>query len=105
MRKFLTRVWDLIREGIGIEPGYFKGDLSKIQRLSVNHHIPCPDPSLTLAHPEHYDPNLITNLHQCDVPGFQFFKDRRWIGVEPFPRAFMVIPGAQFHTRLYLSLV
>ena len=99
------KVWDLIREGIGIEPGYFKGDLSKIQRLSVNHHIPCPDPGLTLARPEHYDPNLITNLNQCDVPGFQFFKDRQWIGVEHFPLAFMVIPGAQIHTRLYLSLV
>ncbi|GFZ09616.1 hypothetical protein Acr_21g0002150 [Actinidia rufa] len=91
MRKFWTRVLDLISEGLGIDPGYFEGDLSKIQRLSVNHHIPLPDPSLTLAHPEHYDPNLM-----CDLSDFQFFKDGQWIGVEPLPSPFMVISNGKF---------
>ncbi|PSS30071.1 Hyoscyamine 6-dioxygenase [Actinidia chinensis var. chinensis] len=95
MRKFLMKVLDLISEGLGIEAGYFEGDLTREQLLSVNHHIPCPDPSVTLGHPEHRDPNLITAIHQCDVPGLQFFKDGQWIGVEPLPHAFVIIPGVQ----------
>ncbi|PSS30072.1 Hyoscyamine 6-dioxygenase [Actinidia chinensis var. chinensis] len=96
MRKFLMKVLDLISEGLGIEAGYFEGDLTREQLLSVNHHIPCPDPSVTLGHPEHRDPNLITAIHQCNVPGLQSFKDGQWIGVEPLPHAFVIIPGVQF---------
>lgn len=47
----------MISEGLGLELGYTDGELSKIQLMSVNHHIPCPDPSLTLGMPEHCDPN------------------------------------------------
>ncbi|KAL3517691.1 hypothetical protein ACH5RR_020280 [Cinchona calisaya] len=95
VRKFLLRILDLIREGLGLESGYFEDELSKIQLLSVNHHIPCPDPSLTLGMPEHCDPNLISMLHQCAVPGLQVLKDGQWLGVEPQPDAFIVIPGLQ----------
>ncbi|KAM7521699.1 hypothetical protein LguiA_011601 [Lonicera macranthoides] len=95
VRKFLLRILDLIGEGLGLEPGYFDGELSKIQLLSVNHHVPCPDPSLTLGMPEHCDPNLISMLHQCDVFGLQAFKDGEWVGVEPRTDAFVVIPGLQ----------
>ena len=92
----------MIGEGLGLEPGYFEGELSKIQLLSVNHHVPCPDPSLTLGMPEHCDPNLISMLHQCDVFGLQAFKDGEWVGVEPLTDAFIVIPGLQL--RVYLLL-
>uniref|UniRef100_A0A5B7BRL3 Fe2OG dioxygenase domain-containing protein n=1 Tax=Davidia involucrata TaxID=16924 RepID=A0A5B7BRL3_DAVIN len=95
VRKFLLRILDLICEGVGLEVGYFGDEQSKIQLLSVNHHIPCPDPSLALGMPEHCDPNLISILHQCDVYGLQAFKDGQWIGVEPLPNAFVVIPGLQ----------
>ena len=98
----MMKVLDLISEGLGIEAGYFEGDLTREQLLSVNHHIPCPDPSVTLGHPEHRDPNLITALHQCDVPGLQSFKDGQWIDVEPLPHAFVIIPGVQFRVNLYL---
>ncbi|KAI8032959.1 Hyoscyamine 6-dioxygenase [Camellia lanceoleosa] len=93
VRKFLLTILDLLCDGLGLEPGYFAGDHSKTQLLSVNHHIPCPDPSLTLGHAEHSDPNLITALHQCDVPGLQIRKDGQWIGVQPIPHAFVIIPG------------
>ncbi|GMP25609.1 hypothetical protein CsSME_00002394 [Camellia sinensis var. sinensis] len=89
-------ILDLLCEGLGLEPGYFAGGHSKTQLLSVNHHIPCPDPSLTLGHAEHSDPNLIAALHQCDVPGLQTCKDGQWIGVQPIPHAFVIIPGVQF---------
>ncbi|XP_052169970.1 hyoscyamine 6-dioxygenase-like isoform X2 [Diospyros lotus] len=95
VRKLLMRILGLISEGLGIEDGYFEGELSKTQLISVNHHIPCPDPSLTLGMPEHCDPNLITALHQCDVLGLQVLKDGQWLGVEPLPHAFLVIPGLQ----------
>ncbi|XP_027149154.1 hyoscyamine 6-dioxygenase-like [Coffea eugenioides] len=95
VRKFLLRILDLICEGLGLKLGYFEDELTKIQLLSVNHHIPCPDPSLTLGMPEHCDPNLISMLHQCAVPGLQLFKDGQWLGVEPVPDAFIVIAGLQ----------
>ncbi|CAI9288452.1 unnamed protein product [Lactuca saligna] len=63
-RKFLLTMLELICEGMGLEMGYFGGELSKIQLISVNHHIPCPNPSLTLGMPEHCDPNLISMLQQ-----------------------------------------
>lgn len=95
LRKFLLTILDLIGEGLGLEEGYFEEELGKIQLLSVNHHIPCPDPSLTLGMPEHCDPNLISVLHQGTVPGLQIFKDGEWLDVEPIPSAFLVIPGLQ----------
>ncbi|GFP99597.1 hyoscyamine 6-dioxygenase [Phtheirospermum japonicum] len=94
-RRFLLRILDLISEGLGLKPGYFNGELSKIQLLSVNHHIPCPNPSLTLGMPEHADPNLITVLQQCSVPGLQFFHKGQWMNVEPTTDGLIVIPGLQ----------
>lgn len=91
----------MIREGLRLELGYFEGEPTKIQLLSVNHHIPCPDPSLTLAMPEHCDPNLISILHQGDVSGLQIFKDGQWMGVQPLPNAFVVIPGLQLRVKKY----
>ncbi|KAL3620606.1 hypothetical protein CASFOL_035518 [Castilleja foliolosa] len=94
-RKFLLRILDHIREGLGLKPGYFNGELSKIQLLSVNHHIPCPNPSLTLGMPEHSDPNLITVLQQCSVPGLQFFRNGQWMNVESITDRLIVVPGLQ----------
>ncbi|KAK4408139.1 Hyoscyamine 6-dioxygenase [Sesamum angolense] len=84
-----------ISEGLGLKLGYFDGELSKIQLLSVNHHIPCPNPSLTLGMPEHCDPNLISMLQQCPIPGLQVFHQGQWMNVDPMPNAFVVIPGLQ----------
>lgn len=63
--------------------------------MFVNHHISCPDPSLTLGIPEHRDPNLTSMLQQCSVPRLQVFLKGKWIDVEPLPIAFLVIPGLQ----------
>ncbi|KAL7197712.1 hypothetical protein ACSBR2_020270 [Camellia fascicularis] len=89
-------ILNLLCEGLGIEQGHFEGNLSKTQLFSVNHHIPCPDLSMTLGHFEHCDGNLITTLHQCDVPGLQALKDDQWIGVQPIPHAFVIMLGVQF---------
>ncbi|OIS95944.1 PREDICTED: hyoscyamine 6-dioxygenase-like [Nicotiana attenuata] len=94
-RKLLYRILEMICKGLGLESGYFEGEISKTHLISVNHHIPCPDPSLTLGMPVHSDPNLITLLHQCDVPGLQILKDGEWIGVNPVPDSLIVIPGLQ----------
>lgn len=97
-------ILDLIGEGLGLEKGYFEDEVSKIQLLSVNHHIPCPDPSLTLGMPEHCDPNLISMLHQGTVPGLQLFKDGEWLNLESIPTAFLVIPGLQLKvSNLFLD--
>ncbi|KAA3459340.1 protein DMR6-LIKE OXYGENASE 1-like [Gossypium australe] len=63
--------------------------------LFVNHYPPCPDPSLTLGITKHYDPNLLTILHQEDVNDLQIFNNEEWIGVEPLHNAFVVNIGNQ----------
>ncbi|KAL8545672.1 hypothetical protein ACS0TY_005707 [Phlomoides rotata] len=98
-RMLLLRILDLICEGLGIKHGYFDSELSNIQLLSVNHHIPCPDPSLTLGMPQHSDPNLISMLHECSIPGLQVWWDGRWMNVDPMPNAFVVITGLQLKVR------
>nr|XP_043611361.1 hyoscyamine 6-dioxygenase-like [Erigeron canadensis] len=95
VKKFLLTILELICDGMGLERGYFKGELIKNQLISVNHHIPCPDPSLTLGMQAHCDPNLISILQQGNVCGLQALKDGQWIGVEPLPDSFVVIPGLQ----------
>ncbi|XP_076933970.1 hyoscyamine 6-dioxygenase-like [Bidens hawaiensis] len=94
-RKFLMSMLELISEGMGLDSRYFDGEITKNQSVSVNHHIPCPDPSLTMGMQAHCDPNLISMIHQSDVCGLQALKDGHWVGVEPIPSAFVVIPGIQ----------
>ncbi|XP_076932893.1 hyoscyamine 6-dioxygenase-like [Bidens hawaiensis] len=94
-RKFLMSMLELISEGMGLESRYFEGEITNNQSVSVNHHIPCPDPSLTIGMQAHSDPNLISMIHQSDVCGLQALKDGHWVGVEPIPSAFVVIPGVQ----------
>ncbi|KAL0461121.1 UNVERIFIED_CONTAM: Hyoscyamine 6-dioxygenase [Sesamum latifolium] len=95
VRKLMLRILDLISEGLGLKLGYFDGELSQNQLLSVNYHIPCPNPSLTLGMPQHCDPNLISMLQQCAVPGLQVLHQGQWMTVPPMPNAFVVIPGLQ----------
>ncbi|KAG8370778.1 hypothetical protein BUALT_Bualt13G0018900 [Buddleja alternifolia] len=100
VRELSLLLLDLIREGLGLESGYFEGDLSKTHMLNFNFYPPCPDPSLTLGLPKHSDPNLITVLNQGAIPGLQVLKDREWIAVEPIPNAFVVNIG---HTLQVIS--
>ncbi|KAL3603505.1 hypothetical protein D5086_004364 [Populus alba] len=93
--KLASGILELISEGLGLESGYFGGELSENAFLSVNRYPPCPDPSLTLGLPKHCDPNLITILLQGDVCGLQVFKDGEWIGVGPVPHALVINIGYQ----------
>ncbi|XP_071738170.1 hyoscyamine 6-dioxygenase-like [Rutidosis leptorrhynchoides] len=95
LRKLTLRILELICEGLGIEAGYFEGDLSKNHVLSINHYPPCPDPSLTMGIPKHADANLITVLFQGNISGLQVLKNGQWLGVEPVPHAFVVNIGNQ----------
>ncbi|XP_059664399.1 hyoscyamine 6-dioxygenase-like [Cornus florida] len=95
VRDLSLRILQLICEGLGLQPGYFRDELTNFQLLSVNHYPPCPDLSLTLGLPKHCDPNLITILHQGHACGLQVFKDGHWIGIEPLPSAFVVNIGYQ----------
>ncbi|PQQ17838.1 hyoscyamine 6-dioxygenase [Prunus yedoensis var. nudiflora] len=95
VREVALNILQLISEGLGLEPGYFRDELSQVSLLSVNNYPPCPDPSLTLGLPKHCDPNIITILLQGNVNGLQVFKDGEWIGVEPLPNALVVNIGYQ----------
>lgn len=92
-KKLGSIILELIAEGLGLESGYFRNQLSESSVLSINHYPPCPNPSLTLGLVKHCDPNLITILLQGDVCGLQVLKDGEWIGVEPLPNAFVINIG------------
>lgn len=91
MRKLITRILELIGEGLKVELGK---ELIKGQTLGTNYYPPCPDPSSTMGSPPHCDPNTITFIQQ-QVYGLEIFKDGHWIGVPPLPYAFVVIIGYQ----------
>ncbi|CAK7346420.1 unnamed protein product [Dovyalis caffra] len=95
VKKLASKILELICDGLGLESGYFEGELSETSALVVNQYPPCPDPSLTLGVRKHCDPNLITILLQGDVCGLQVFKDGEWIGVGPVPHAFVINIGSQ----------
>ncbi|GFY99580.1 hypothetical protein Acr_13g0009800 [Actinidia rufa] len=75
---------------LGLECGYFGGDLSQVQHINTNHYPLCPDPSLVLGLPQHGDPYLLTLLNQGHVAGLQVLKDEQWLALEPLPNAFVV---------------
>ena len=95
MRKLSLRILELISEGLGLERGYFKKDLTASHWLTINHYPRCPDPDLTLGIRKHVDPNVIGVLLQGNVYGLQVLKDGQWLGVEPLPHAFVVNIGYQ----------
>ncbi|KAM1346475.1 hypothetical protein ACFX13_036525 [Malus domestica] len=85
VRKLGLCLLDLICEGLGLETGFFDGELSQVQLMAANYYPPCPKPSLTMGLPKHSDINLITILLQEQVHGFQVLKDDQWLAVEPVP--------------------
>lgn len=104
VRSMLLQILELMREGLALQSNDFPEELTREQILSVNHYPPCPEPSLTLGLPKHSDPNLITAVHQGDIPGLQVLKDGKWIGVEALPYAFVVNIGHQLQVRIFCSL-
>ncbi|WCJ38367.1 2-oxoglutarate (2OG) and Fe(II)-dependent oxygenase superfamily protein [Euphorbia peplus] len=93
--KLGSRILEMICEGLGLEYGYFEGEMSENTLLLVNYYPKCPEPSLTLAANRHCDPSLLTILLQDHVGGLQFLKDGEWIGVGPLPNSFVVNIGYQ----------
>ncbi|XP_062119402.1 hyoscyamine 6-dioxygenase-like [Humulus lupulus] len=94
LRKLSLCILDLIGEGLGLEPGYFreKTELAAAHLMNMNHYPPCPDPSLTLGLPKHGDANMITFLLQ-EMDGLQVLRDEQWFAVKPLPNAFVVNIG------------
>ncbi|PWA39568.1 Non-heme dioxygenase N-terminal domain-containing protein [Artemisia annua] len=95
VRNLSFRILEMIREGLGLKPGYFGDELTGIQMFSVNHYPPCPEPSLALGISKHRDPNILTILYQGNTRGLQVLKDGQWFGVEPYDNAFVVNIGQQ----------
>lgn len=84
------RVLDLICEGLGLEEGFFRGELSQTMGMVINNYPPCPEPSLALGLHAHCDPYTLT-LVQQQVYGLQIKKRGQWIGVDPIPNAFIIM--------------
>ncbi|VAH67336.1 unnamed protein product [Triticum turgidum subsp. durum] len=86
----------LIAEGLGLDGGFFAGDLSGgSTQMNVNYYPPCPDPSLTLGLLPHCDRHLLTVLSQGDVAGLQARHGGGWLLVRPIPGSFVVNLGHQ----------
>lgn len=93
-RKVILKILDLIREGIGLEEGYFdEKEMMETHILSLNYYPRCPEPCLAMGMHEHCDPSIINILTQGNKRGLQVLKSGKWIGVEPIPNALVVILG------------
>lgn len=95
------RILDLICEGLGLEEGFFRGELSETMGMVINNYPPCPEPSLTLGLRAHCDPYTLTLIQQ-QVYGLQIKKSGQWIGVEPIPNAFLIVIPYQLQVRVTL---
>nr|XP_020179400.1 2'-deoxymugineic-acid 2'-dioxygenase-like [Aegilops tauschii subsp. strangulata] len=86
----------LIAEGLGLDGGFFAGDLSGGDtHMSINYYPPCPDPTVTMGLFAHCDRHLLTVLSQADIAGLQARHGERWLLVHPIPGAFVVNFGHQ----------
>ena len=87
---------NLLCEGMGIPPDYFKGDISNGNVvLNINYYPSCPNPDKALGQPPHCDRNLITLLLPGAVNGLEVSYKGDWIKVDPAPSAFIVNFGQQ----------
>ena len=102
IEKFASEILEVLSEGLGLEKGYFRGEMSKNPEFLAHHYPPCPNPSLTVGLSQHADPTLITILFQ-DVNGLQFLKDGQWIDVDPLPDAFLVNLGYVFEVCTFFK--
>ncbi|KAL1830936.1 hypothetical protein DCAR_0100893 [Daucus carota subsp. sativus] len=90
VRKMSVRILDLICEGLGLEEGFFRGELSQGIGMVINNYPPCPEPSLAMGIHAHCDPYTLTVIQQ-QVYGLQIKKSGKWIGVDPLPNAFVIM--------------
>ncbi|KAM3296986.1 hypothetical protein ACQJBY_039058 [Aegilops geniculata] len=96
VHKLAQTILCLIAEGLGLNGGFFTGDLSGGDtHMSVNYYPPCPDPTVTMGLLAHCDRHLLTVLSQADVAGLQARHGGRWLLVHPIPDAFVVNFGHQ----------
>lgn len=103
VRKMSVRILDLICEGLGLEEGFFRGELSQGIGMVINNYPPCPEPSLAMGIHAHCDPYTLTVIQQ-QVYGLQIKKSGKWIGVDPLPNAFVIMIPYQLqvaHKKCY----
>ncbi|CAN6480539.1 unnamed protein product [Victoria cruziana] len=85
-----------LSESLGLEPDYMNKALGRqAQHMAINYYPPCPEPELTYGLPGHTDPNALTLLLQDDVPGLQVLRNRKWVRVNPVPKALVINIGDQ----------
>ncbi|RCV44047.1 hypothetical protein SETIT_9G342600v2 [Setaria italica] len=97
VRELGFRLYAVISESLGLEPGYMKETLGEQeQHMAVNFYPPCPSPELTYGLPAHTDPNALTILlMDQDVAGLQVLHDGKWVAVNPQPGALIINIGDQ----------
>ncbi|KAL5095762.1 hypothetical protein RYX36_000089 [Vicia faba] len=94
LRALGLRILELISAGLGLNPGYFSGDLSENPIILSHHYPPCPELGLTFGASKHKDPNTLTILFQeSNITALHVMKDGAWIPVEPIPNAFVINMG------------
>ncbi|CAM8963197.1 unnamed protein product [Rhodiola kirilowii] len=83
-RRVLITLVELICEGLGIDAGHYRHELTKVQKLAMNYYPRCPDPSRVLGLAPHDDINPLTVLiEHSEYPGYQILRNGQWLGVAP----------------------
>ncbi|WCJ38371.1 2-oxoglutarate (2OG) and Fe(II)-dependent oxygenase superfamily protein [Euphorbia peplus] len=93
--KLGSRILEMLCEGLGLDSGYFEGEMTENPLFSGIYYPKCPEPSLTYGAIRHCDPGLLTILVQDQVGGLQFLKDGEWVGIGPLPNSLVVNIGYQ----------
>ncbi|XP_057968275.1 1-aminocyclopropane-1-carboxylate oxidase 1-like [Malania oleifera] len=86
--KLAEKLSELMCENLGLEKGCikkaFSGNIGASVGTKVAKYPKCPHPELVKGLREHTDAGGIILLLQDDqVPGLEFFKDRKWVEIPP----------------------
>lgn len=106
LRRVLITLVDLICEGLGINSEHYRDELTKVQKLAMNYYPRCPDPSQVLGLAPHDDINPLTVLiEHTEYPGYQIFRNGKWLAVAPPKNSLIVNFGFTFEVKLYAFLI
>ncbi|KAK2972991.1 hypothetical protein RJ640_022048 [Escallonia rubra] len=94
VRELGSSLFELLAEGLGLEPDHLKNmDCNEGLAVLCHYYPECPQPELTWGTSKHADNAFITVLLQDQVGGLQILHENQWVDVPPLPGALVVNIG------------